>query len=514
MVLNRIEDWSIISLEDSPQNPVQTHLAHVARSLCELASQKSPGLCNSENCRHYATLWYRTNQIENKTCRIVVYLDGHPDSEEGQENSPVESSENRKTSKEKRHFLINLTPSHQPVNVHNKFENRCFPAPQNIMESLEEVGCYIKAFLDPKVAELWGTQTVCVFLEVLPRHPSRYLRKVHSNLNVYINDERSTFQAIHHKVLASAKSEAKKATEDTCPGCTFVLQACRHCDGFFCGNRECQSWQTHALESCSYHPALKSCLSCRERLGVHNSLVSCPTCQTYYCPADLSWCWGRPQDDPRASTFEFKYTLGGFRDDVVHSHSPKPSPCHTCVSTLGVAAWHNCGSFRCWSKNPALMRDLICPDCVADNGGTRCACSNTWVCDLCAAFPNPHLTGAVRHCPGCQQIYCYDCDFIKFCRHCEKPRLCDSCIEEESHNPPGAPTANVAFTAECQLCTRRVCSDCEEGMGVCANPSCGRIVCLICARSCLCCDSVLCKHCDEYEGCGCCYRSSQLVDSL
>ncbi|OJA12728.1 hypothetical protein AZE42_05803 [Rhizopogon vesiculosus] len=289
---------------------------------------------------------------------------------------------------------------------------------------------------------------------------------------------------------------------DVCPLCSRDLVRCRVCGVHTCENSTCQASSIVSVVACSYHDQEFFCIPCATD---HSPAAGqCPICSRWCCMAFLNGCVGQPEGVAQwrrgynCSPDERFHPISDLSTDdrgLNHAHPPKIAPCQECVREGHASAWHRCNNNYCWSRSHNHMGDMICSDCAP--GGQSCACSRTWICELCSTdqFGMPFA-----QCPSCKAVYCQDwCAYIQTCIVCSSTRLCDDCIEEEPEADAGqSQLRNPLFTEKCGICRQHICDACAPCMTKCS--SCDHLYCTQCKWneewfSCKTCSNLMCKDC-------------------
>ena len=172
----------------------------------------------------------------------------------------------------------------------------------------------------------------------------------------------------------------------TCPLCGYPLRSCEDCEATSgCSNDDCPGSGIIDFIQCDDHE-WATCHECldSEGLGPNSTFVRCPSCSSWSCCLEVSWCPGRIIH-PAAGTEE------PVEPDptIARSHSPIPGPCGSCIDSGHVAAWQACSVGRsklCPSKSNLSKNSLhyaYCPECITGHKGRRCACGAVWLCDDC-----------------------------------------------------------------------------------------------------------------------------------
>ncbi|KAH7920976.1 hypothetical protein BV22DRAFT_1097271 [Leucogyrophana mollusca] len=465
--------WTSISFDGSePEQPLQPQILQVMQSVYRNASLPPPFAI--DHWWHSPTLSYQVDDSGQEPSIVIINL------REGRPDQPGMDTR----------FMINLNT----MRVHDKFQDRRFPAPSDIIQTLHELREYVRSSLRRQH-------------ETLDRERQEArLRKQRQ-----ADQARQRVQTFYDHLLQHSVIDAddmEYLTYVTCPVCASGLESCIGCQVVSCANRDCQGSHVVPIERCSTHPTRKLCRPCIETQGAHWqwTIAPCPTCKRYYCSTELSWCPGLPQEDPNTSNDVGTSNI----TSTLRVHPPKPAPCVGCA-VGGSVVWRQCDGIQCWSKM-SQRGGQICSECVPGDG-LFCVCSQRWLCDTCATSPSK---APLRHCPRCQKVYCYMCKYIENCRDCAEVTLCDDCIEEEGvgGTDKARTTQGVTLVAECELCHGKMCDVCSETKVTCAKWSCGRRLCRDCTERCCYCDIPLCQACsdDSRRRCGYCGNYSQSLE--
>lgn len=306
--------------------------------------------------------------------------------------------------------------------------------------------------------------------------------------------------------LVGPEVSGRDALANICPLCSQDLVQCRVCGVHACENSTCQASSVVSVVACSYHNREFFCVPCATD---HSPTAAgqCPICSHWYCTEFLSGCVGRPEG-VQVVQWRREYNRGdelfhpirdlGREDDhqpLNHAHPPRVAPCRECVREGRAPAWRRCNNTYCWSRSRKHTTGMVCSDCAP--GGHTCACSRTWVCELCSADPSE--TPFVQ-CPSCMVMYCRDwCAYIQTCVICSSTRPCDDCIEEEPEvNEEQPQLRNPLFTEKCGICRCHICDTCVPRMARCS--SCDYSYCERCrwtdvGFSCKTCSAPMCRDC-------------------
>ena len=286
----------------------------------------------------------------------------------------------------------------------------------------------------------------------------------------------------------------------TCPLCDSRLRSCEDCDATSaCPNNDCPGSGIVDFEQCDEHEWV-TCHEClnSEGLGPDSTFVRCPSCNSWCCCLEVSWCPGGIIHPAAGMKEPVELDLS-----IARSHPPIPGPCGSCIDSGHVAAWKACGvgrSDRCpshakLSKNP--LHYAYCPECITEHKGRCCACGGVWLCDDCPAnvdvFFLTYHHRTVISCPRCGATYCREqdgCQYCSFCQICCQTGPCFGCQAREKgdvarEDTLGECPQRVNTFEACLDCQIEMCNECcstgKDGVTECSG--CHGWMCGECAQT-------------------------------
>jgi len=256
------------------------------------------------------------------------------------------------------------------------------------------------------------------------------------------------------------------------------------------------------MVQCAYHPTTRCCSSCLHRYDSastsagppswpsssptitspssspvrttaggppsRQSLSTCPECHSVCCATDLMWCVGHPGAAGHAN--------------------PRPAACGVCYARkLDVRERVRlCVNDGCWSNDDRYRKAVaalcVCADCAhagpgsgpdsaeakSNFGPCECVCGRTWLCGMCSGDPDV-WAGHFSTCPRCKQLTCLvhaACGGAIPCEGCQRPRLCDDCIEVEADDGDevrgSSDEAPARMMGVCEGCNAKMCDSCAH----------------------------------------------------